>query len=343
MEEPIKHREEAAGLEYWLRWQVPVCALIILLPFAVAIRILRREEPPPPLLAFSATHLWLPCWKNLNPLWLLFFRAFAFASMAFLLYHIVALLRGLFAFYFYTQWTFALVTIYFALATFISARGCWIHSRKRFTDETMSSEFLKKSSKENESDGTSFLNPEETNHAIKSQSHHSKKANVHTVGFLEHLMQAIYQTCAGAVMLTDIVFWCLLVPFLLGDKFQLTLLIGSIHSVNAVFLILDSVLNSQPLTWYGLPYFVIWSVSYVVFQWILHACGFTWWPYPFLELSTPWAPLWYFALALVHLPCYGIYVLLVKAKVWTFSRIFPNAFLRPVNASSRNSMEKKQT
>ncbi|XP_052173850.1 uncharacterized protein LOC127789034 isoform X2 [Diospyros lotus] len=230
-----------------------------------------------------------------------------------------------------------------SLATFISARGCWIHSRKRFTDETMSSEFLKKSSKENESDGTSFLNPEETNHAIKSQSHHSKKANVHTVGFLEHLMQAIYQTCAGAVMLTDIVFWCLLVPFLLGDKFQLTLLIGSIHSVNAVFLILDSVLNSQPLTWYGLPYFVIWSVSYVVFQWILHACGFTWWPYPFLELSTPWAPLWYFALALVHLPCYGIYVLLVKAKVWTFSRIFPNAFLRPVNASSRNSMEKKQT
>ncbi|XP_041994377.1 uncharacterized protein LOC121744784 isoform X3 [Salvia splendens] len=63
------------------------------------------------------------------------------------------------------------------------------------------------------------------------------------LGFLEHLMQIIYQTSAGAVMLTDIVFWCLLLPFMLGESFQLTLLIGSMHSVNAVFLILESALN----------------------------------------------------------------------------------------------------
>jgi len=35
------------------------------------------------------------------------------------------------------------------------------------------------------------------------------------------------QTCAGAVMLTDIVFWCILVPFLLGDQFSITLV--SVH------------------------------------------------------------------------------------------------------------------
>ncbi|KAF5931479.1 hypothetical protein HYC85_032352 [Camellia sinensis] len=239
---------EEVGLEYWVRWQVPVCALIFILPTVVAVRLLKRVQSQP----LKSTDLWLPCWRNLNPLWLLFFRVFAFASYGFLT---------------------------------LSHRPC---TRRRLC-------FL-------------FL----------------------------------HSTCAGAVMLTDIVFWCLLVPFLLGDKFQLTLLIGCIHSVNAVFLILDSALNSQPFSWYGLAYFVLWSVSYVVFQWILHACGFTWWPYPFLDLSTPWAPLWYIALALVHLPCYGIYVLLMKAKGSIFSRMFPHAFVRSYYFSSSSPMSSGQ-
>ncbi|KAL7171946.1 hypothetical protein ACSBR2_031606 [Camellia fascicularis] len=320
---------EEVGLEYWVRWQVPVCALIFILPTVVAVRLLKRVQSQP----LKSTDLWLPCWRNLNPLWLLFFRVFAFASMAFLLYHIVLVLGGAFAFYFYTQWTFVLVTVYFALAIVMSARGCWMYSKKKksFPEDRESDEFLKKNSEAKETKGT-----------IKFQSCHSQEEIECKTGFLEHLVQAIYQTCAGAVMLTDVVFWCLLVPFLLGDKFQLTLLIGCIHSVNAVFLILDSALNSQPFSWYGLAYFVLWSVSYVVFQWILHACGFTWWPYPFLDLSTPWAPLWYIALALVHLPCYGIYVLLMKAKGSIFSRMFPHAFVRTVNTTSRNSLEKKQ-
>lgn len=33
----------------------------------------------------------------------------------------------------------------------------------------------------------------------------------------------LQQTSAGAIMLTDIVFWCLLLPFMLGESFQLTL------------------------------------------------------------------------------------------------------------------------
>ncbi|THG12308.1 hypothetical protein TEA_001495 [Camellia sinensis var. sinensis] len=323
---------EEVGLEYWVRWQVPVCALIFILPTVVAVRLLKRVQSQP----LKSTDLWLPCWRNLNPLWLLFFRVFAFASMAFLLYHIVLVLGGAFAFYFYTQlplprptygsthesgnvqyshymdqeqsktrpsiswnpkYNATNQTVPVELAIVISARGCWMYSKKKksLPEDRESDEFLKKNSEAKETKGT-----------IKFQSRHSQEEIECKTGFLEHLVQAIYQTCAGAVMLTDIVFWCLLVPFLLGDKFQLTLLIGCIHSVNAVFLILDSALNSQPFSWYGLAYFVLWSVSYVVFQWILHACGFTWWPYPFLDLSTPWAPLW------------------------------------TVNTTSRNSLEKKQ-
>ncbi|KAL3616985.1 hypothetical protein CASFOL_039379 [Castilleja foliolosa] len=121
---------------------------------------------------------------------------------------------------------------------------------------------------------------------------------IEQLGLLENLMQIIYQVCAGAVLLTDIVFWCLLLPFMIGENFQLTLIIGIVHSVNAVFLIIETALNRVR------------------------------WPYPFLDLSTPLAPLWYLALALVHIPCYGLYVLLTKAKHVSLPRMFPNAFVR---------------
>ncbi|KAI8522523.1 hypothetical protein RHMOL_Rhmol13G0003400 [Rhododendron molle] len=311
------------GLEYWVQWQVLVCALILILPSVVAVRIIIRElhRHPPLITSTSSCDMWLPCWTNIHPLWLLFFRAFAFASMSFILYRVVIVLGGPFAFYFYTQWTFALVTLYFALATVVSARGCWRYSMNSFLgDKGESNEFLKKGSKASGSKSTASSAKGTTKGTPKFQSRYTQQeATKWKADFLEHLLQAIYQ------------------------------LIGSIHSVNAIFLMLDSALNSQPFSWSGLAYFVLWSVSYVVFQWILHACGFTWWPYPFLELSTPSAPLWYLGLGLVHLPCYGIYVLLVKAKGSIFSRIFPYAFARSfiscgrtIDGTRKNSSEKKQ-
>uniref|UniRef100_A0A5B7BU88 Transmembrane protein n=1 Tax=Davidia involucrata TaxID=16924 RepID=A0A5B7BU88_DAVIN len=305
------------GWEYWLQWQVPVCALIFVVPTLVAVILVNRVNREP----LNSGDLWIPCWRNLNPLWLLFYRAFAFTFMALLLYQILAL-DGAFAFYFYTQWTFTLVMIYFALGTIISARGCWMYSRKPLPKNGEKDEFLKKDWEENGSE-TSV-----TEGTIKLQSRYNQEEFDQRVWVWEYLMQAIYQTCAGAVILTDIVFWCIIVPFLTDENFHVNLLMGCMHTLNAVFLLLDSTLNSLPFPWYRLAYFVLWSVLYVVFQWVLHACGSTWWPYSFLELSTPWAPLWYFGLALVHIPCYGLYALLIKAKSSFFSRIFPHAFVR---------------
>ncbi|CAI9785565.1 unnamed protein product [Fraxinus pennsylvanica] len=301
------------GFDYWLQWQVLVCALIFLLPAAVAVFLLKKRTSAGsnPL---NSTDLWVPCWRNLSPKWLLFYRAIAFVSMSFLLYEIAAAF-GFFVFFFYTQWTFALVMVYFAIGTAVSAHGCWIYSRRPLSESGERDKFLKKES-------------EDRKHAMTSISKEKQAKHEQRAGFWEHLMHMIYQTCGGAVMLTDIVFWGLLLPFMTGENFQLTLLIGCMHSVNALLLILDSAVNNMPFPWFGLVYFVLWSVAYVVFQWVLHACCFTWWPYPFLELSTPWAPLWYLALALVHIPCYGLYVLLVKGKQALFSRMFPHSFVR---------------
>lgn len=318
----MENSAAATGIEYWLRWQVLLCALIFVLPTAIAVRLLRKRRG-----GGDPVDLWSPCWRNLHPRWLLYYRAFAFVAMAYLLYQTVAAF-GFFVFFFYTQWTFALVMLYFAIATIVSIRGCRIHANKPIqTGEK--DKFLKKDAEKinNKAKSNSALKQKKSKGFIKLEVDRTRIPD-EKLGFLENLLQIIYQTSAGAVMLTDIVFWCLLLPFMSGENFQLTLLIGCMHSVNAVFLIIESALNRMPFTWFGIVYLVLWSVSYVVFQWVIHACCVAWWPYPFLDLSTPWAPLWYLGLALVHIPFYGLYILLTKAKQAAFSRLFPHAFLR---------------
>ncbi|MED6205825.1 hypothetical protein PIB30_021292 [Stylosanthes scabra] len=169
----------------------------------------------------------------------------------------------------------------------------------------------------------------QTNGSIKLQSHYAKEEFQQRAGFLGYLMQTTYQTCAGAVILTDVVFWGVIVPFLSISHLRLNMLMGCMHALNAVFLLLDTALNNLPFPWFRFSYFVIWSCVYIIFQWAIHACGFPWWPYPFLELNNKWAPLWYFCLAVIHIPCYGVYFLIVKAKNTLLYRLFPHAFLRP--------------
>lgn len=136
----------------------------------------------------------------------------------------------------------------------------------------------------------------------------------------------LLQICGGAVVLTDIVHWCILVPFFSGNNHQGVLELLT-HSLNAIFLLLDTALNSMPYPWFRFGYFLWWSCIYIVFQWVRDACNFSCWPYDFLELDTPWAPLWYFALAAVHVPCYWIYSLIVETKNSFLPIFFPHAFV----------------
>ncbi|QHO34153.1 uncharacterized protein DS421_9g264510 [Arachis hypogaea] len=193
--------------------------------------------------------LWTSCWKGVHPLWLLFTRFSSLVIMA-VLVSMDVLDYDASIFFYYTEWTFTLVMIYFL-------------------------------------------------------------------------------TSAGAVVLTDIVFWGLIFPFMSISHYKLNMLImGLMHSMNIVFLLLDTALNNLPFPFFRIAYFVLWSSIYIIFQWIIHACGFTWWPYPFLELNSPWSPFWYLGLGVIHFPCYALYSLIVKAKYAILSKLFPQAFLR---------------
>ncbi|OMO64087.1 hypothetical protein CCACVL1_22066 [Corchorus capsularis] len=294
----------------------------------------------------GSNQLWTSCWRGVHPGWLVVTRFVSFATLAgflswdivewdasiFVYYteilHEIVALDGAFAFYFYTQWTFALVMVYFGLGTVISAYGCWVCLSAHHPENGSSDEFLKRDMEEGATANYVSYREKDVRGKIKLQSHCAQEEFQQRAGFWGYLMQTIYQTCGGAVILTDVVFWGIIVPFLSNSHLGLNTLMGCMHTLNAVFLIVDTLLNSLPFPWFRLAYFVQWSCLYVVFQWVLHACGFTWWPYPFLELDTPWAPVWYFALALVHIPCYGIYALIVKVKNSILSRLFPHAFVR---------------
>jgi hypothetical protein len=214
----------ADGAAYWLRWQVFVCGALIALPAAAAAALLprlRRAAPP-----LRATDLWVPCWARLHPGWLLGYRAFALAAAVALLARLL-IGHGLTVFYFYTQWTFLLVTIYFAFATAISAHGCWVYAKKISRKADESHGFLN-DDVENRGLSTSIsveLKKDETN---KLPSYYEQIVNEKRAGFSGRCMQIIYQTSAGATMLTDVTFWGLLVPFFYRDKFGLSLVIKSI-------------------------------------------------------------------------------------------------------------------
>uniref|UniRef100_A0A0E0MV11 Uncharacterized protein n=1 Tax=Oryza rufipogon TaxID=4529 RepID=A0A0E0MV11_ORYRU len=130
---------------------------------------------------------------------------------------------------------------------------------------------------------------------------------------LGRFMQIVYQVLGGAVVLTDVVFWALIVPFMYSSHFSLNAVMGCIHSFNLVFLLIETTLNNLEFPWFRMTYFVLWTCSYVIIQWVVHVCGLKWWPYPFLNPAAPWAPLWYFCIALLHLACYTVYWAIIDA------------------------------
>ncbi|KHG04151.1 Desmoglein-1-beta [Gossypium arboreum] len=277
----------------------------------------------------GSNQLWTSCWIRVHPGWLVLTRFVSFAVMAgFLVWDIVEWDASIFVYYTDSSCLINTCILFVKLGTAISAYGCWVCFTTPLPENSLRDEFVKTDVEEGRIANSVTYQAKNVWCKIKLQSHYAQEEFQRRAGFWGYLMQIIYQTCGGAVILTDIVFWLVIVPFLSNSHLGLNMLMGCMHTVNAVLLILDTLFNSLPFPWFRLAYFVQWSCLYAIFQWVLHACGFTWWPYPFLELNTPWAPLWYFSMAVVHIPCYGIYALIVKAKNSILPRLFPHDFVR---------------
>ncbi|EPS60598.1 hypothetical protein M569_14206, partial [Genlisea aurea] len=301
------HPSPPAGVDttassYWFNGKVLLCSVWILISAVVASILISKYESPeeddgprrkPPGMLYR-DQVWRPCLESIHPVHLLVFRLFGFVVLLLMLVMNVVVDGGE-IFYYYTQWTFALVTIYFALGSVLSIQGCYNYAH--------------------------HIHPEAGVSKTTLQGSNREKA-----GFFAYAFQIIFQMNAGAVILTDTVFWFVIVPFLAINDYKLNFLIVNMHVINAVFLLAETAMNSLNFPWFRIGYFILWTGVYVGFQWILHASTSIWWPYPFLELSSSYSPLWYLAVAVMHVPCYGVFLAIVKGKRSLLSKWFPQSY-----------------
>ncbi|XP_076943711.1 uncharacterized protein LOC143614045 [Bidens hawaiensis] len=276
---------------YWLNWRVFLSALWVVIAMMLAAFLIikyevfnkkkrNHERDMEPIGILYEDETWRTCLKSVHPAWLLVYRLAAFGVML-ALWIANLIIYEPNSLFFYTQWTFALVTFYFGLASLHSIYGCYKY----------------------------------WNEVVDNNINHEK-----TAGAWGYFFQIVFQTCSGAVGLTDSVFWFIICPFLAPAGHKLQFFDVSLHSFNAIFLLVDIALNRLRFPFFRVAYFGIWTCIYVIFQWIYHACVSMWWPYEFLDLSSPYAPLWYLGVGLIHLPAYGIFALIIKGKQHLLSR-----------------------
>ncbi|KAI0529556.1 hypothetical protein KFK09_002108 [Dendrobium nobile] len=82
-----------------------------------------------------------------------------------------------------------------------------------------------------------------------------KHLNIHKIVRLGgYIFQIIYQANAGALLLTDFVFWLIIFPFLAIKNYDLSFLQVVMHSLNAIFFIFDAALKRLVLSCCSIAY-----------------------------------------------------------------------------------------
>lgn len=282
--QPVMAAADTTDPDYWLNWRVSLCGMWVLSCVIIASFLIwkyegsnseredRAETRQETLGTLYMDESWRPCLQEIHPAWLLAFRVTAFFVLLALLV-VNAIVNGGDIFYYYTQWTFVLVTVYFGLGSLLSVYGCHQYLNKVGAD--------KLDLERPDAERGTYMAPtiEENSNvhgAVKISGFHEEDNTQEIAGFWGYVFQIIYQTNAGAVMLTDCVFWLIIFPFLAMKDYNLNFLLIGMHSVNAAFLLADTALNSLRFPWFRIAYFLLWTATYVIFQWVVHACISMW-------------------------------------------------------------------
>jgi hypothetical protein len=279
--------------------------------------------------------LWMSCGGAVRPELLLVFRALAVAYLLpQLLYNIVK--DGFSGYFFYTQWTFTLLILYFSLALRVSV--------DHFVNEKFNRSLPARIESPDFGDEQVMLDEDDEveGAGVRSILQNGKDPateqgkgqlpfapgrgeKLEDAGIAGYVTQAVFQAVLPAVLLTDMVYWCLLVPFVLPKTTRHTFIDVNMHAVNALLLLTEFALNSLRFPWFRIGYIILWSASYTYFQWTLFTTGLSHkWPYPFMDVKTPWAPAWYLFIIVFHGICFALCLLLALGKQSIWSRFnFP--------------------
>lgn len=325
--------EDTTTPSYWLNWRFLLCAIWVLASMLIASFLIwkyersdnseskrgQTQQERPRILHYDES--WKPCLKEIHPVYLAVYRVTAFCLLLVAISFDIAAHGGE-LFLYYTQWTFTLVTIYFGFGLLLSINGCLQHHKANRSSDYLVSDVVEQGIYVPLACGVNETGVKSPNRLECPGEQHCSR----TASLCGYLFQILFQMTAGAVSITDALYWTLIFPFLHIKDYEMNFLTVVAHSLNAILLLGDTAFNSLGFPWYRISFFVWLTSIYVIFQWILHACVSIWWPYPILDLSFEYAPLWYLVVALMHIPCYAIFVLLVKIKHLVLSKWFPQSY-----------------
>ncbi|KAL3629198.1 hypothetical protein CASFOL_026420 [Castilleja foliolosa] len=276
--------DDPTTISYWLNWSFFLCVLWVLTPMVVGSYLIWKYEHSDNLDSGETAHFnvsWKPCLNQIHPIFLLVFRIIALCLLLTAVSFDIDI-HGLELFYYYTQWTFTLVIIYFGLGSLLSMHGCFYHLKsKGSSSEDMEQGLYVPLAHGSNGDGVKLL--DKLDQTGKSRALLNRSS-------WDNLFQVLFQMTAGAVTITDLLYWSVIFPFIALKDYEMNFLTVVTHSLNGILILGDTALNSLQFPWFRISYFVMFTGVYVIFQWIVHAAVHIWWPYPFLDLSVSLAP-----------------------------------------------------
>ncbi|KAL7684630.1 hypothetical protein Plhal304r1_c035g0109981 [Plasmopara halstedii] len=198
---------------------------------------------------------------------------------------------------FYTSWNFILQGVYFTGATWRTKRQL----QRQIGERTAIYTALVDESEDGT--GSPFTR---------------RKRIMRASGFHWIDLELLLDICLSVSLLICVVVWVVLYPYAVKIGHPEMILNGVSycqHGINVLLLQIDFFATRHYVSRDALPLIMGWPSVYAVFAWIVHgtvARGF--WPYPFLDLDTPWAPFWYGGLLSAHILTLLLVMLMSKAK-----------------------------
>ncbi|DBA00112.1 TPA: hypothetical protein N0F65_000403 [Lagenidium giganteum] len=204
-------------------------------------------------------------------------------------------------FFFYTTWNFIAQGTYFVCAARYTLRLLQQHERHSSGDHAPSMVA---------DETVSFLPPVDGLDGLVRRGGSRRRSWLR--------LDLILDVCLATSLLIGIVVWTILYPWAvrMHDPEKLLNWVSYCqHGINILLLQLDFSCTQHQVSPDALALLIAWPTTYCIFTWIVHGTikrGF--WPYPFLKLDTPTAPIWYAGLLLAHLACFAIVYLCSRLK-----------------------------
>ncbi|XVF16379.1 hypothetical protein REPUB_Repub10bG0026300 [Reevesia pubescens] len=236
---------DSTTLSYWLNWRVLLCSVLVLTPIVIALFLLWKYESLKQMKCeeregredlgceLNDDDVWRPCLEGIHPFWLLGYRVVAFCFTLSTI-TIKVVVNGVRIFYYYTQWTFTLVTIYFGFGTLLSIYGCYEHQKMRSCGFNVQHDMI-------DAEQGCYMpltNRKDTNVERKALNPQARCNISRAAGISSYLFQVIFQMNAGAVMLTDFIYWSTIFPFVTIKDFKFNFVpFSGIHTSTMLWLV----------------------------------------------------------------------------------------------------------